>query len=216
MRKLAVLVLALCLVMAMIALYVTRDTPFPPLQDGDVILQTSTSNQASAILVATASPYTHIGIIKHTKRGVVVIEAAKTVKETALSSWISHGVLKRVAIYRNPNLTPEQKKLIIYSIQPLYGKTYDMFFSFDNDSIYCSELVYRAYEAAGIHIGEVQSIAELNFDNMLVKKLIKRRWQQHPICQARHYHFTQCYHYLLKQAVVTPTSIAKDKQFTKI
>lgn len=215
MKKL-VLFVSVCLVAIAIALYITKDTLYPPLQDGDLIFQTSTSNQAGAILAATASPYIHVGIIKHTKQGVVVIEAAETVRETPLKTWVDHGILKRVAIYRNPHLTAKQKQLIISSIQPLYGKTYDIFFLFDNDSVYCSELVQRAYKAAGISIGKVQDIAELNLDNILVKRLIKRRWQQHPVCKAQHYSFTQCYHYILKQTVVTPVSITKDKQFIQV
>jgi hypothetical protein len=49
----------------------------------------------------------------------------------------------------------------------MYGKPYDIFFSFNNDAIYCSELPYLAYRAAGISIGKIQKGADLHVDNFL-------------------------------------------------
>lgn len=198
------------------SLYATANGHYPPLQNGDLIFQTSTSSQSSAILVATADPFTHMGIIKNDGKSIVVIEAAGKVRETPLKDWVNRGVLKRVAIYRDPKLTPEQAKQVISSANAYYGKSYDIFFSFNNDTIYCSELPYLAYKNAGISIGKVQKISELNFDNALVKKLIKQRWKRHSECKAKKYDFEKCYEYILNQDLVTPASIAKDVQFERI
>ncbi len=157
-----------------------------------------------------------MGIIKNDGKNIVVIEPAGKVKETPLKEWVNRGVLKRVAIYRDPKLTPEQSKQVISSAKTYYGKSYDIFFSFNNDTIYCSELPYLAYKKAGFSIGKVQKISELNFDNALVKKLIEQRWQRHSECKAKKYNFKQCYDYILNQDLVTPASIARDAQFEKI
>ena len=198
------------------ALYATANVSYPPLQDGDLIFQTSTSGQSSAILFATANFYTHMGIIKNDGKNAVVIEAAATVRETALADWVSRGVFRRVAIFRDVSLTPEQAKRVLSSAEGFYGKPYDIFFSLENDAIYCSELPYLAYKAAGIAIGKLQKISDLNIDNFLVKRLIARRWQRHAECALRQYDFEKCYNYILNQDVVTPASIANDNQFKKI
>ncbi len=215
MRKLSVILITF-ISLTIVILYETTNGDYPPLQDGDLIFQTSTSNQSTSILIATANLYTHMGIIKNDDKNIKVIEAAGAVKETPLEDWVNRGVLRRTAIYRDINLTKEQSKYIVSFAKNLYGKPYDIFFSFNNDSIYCSELPYLAYKEAGIFIGKIQKISDLNFDNYLIKKLIKQRWQRHSECKSNSYDFEQCYKYILNQDLVTPASIANDNKFKKI
>jgi hypothetical protein len=205
-----------CLGLAAGGLYAGENHDYPPLQDGDLVFQTSTSSQAMPILIATAHPFTHMGLINHDGGNLVVIEAARTVTATPLVDWIHRGFLRRVAIYRDAKLTKEQKATIIASAKELYGKPYDIFFSFNNDAIYCSELAYLAYKAAGIEIGTIQKMSDLHLDNVFVKRLIRQRWQRDTECTSQHYNFEQCYDYILRQELVTPASIAKDSQFERI
>jgi hypothetical protein len=213
-KMLVVLVLGICLAGG--SLYATANDDLPALLDGDLIFQTSTSAQSSAILIATADPYSHMGIVKNDGKTIKVIEAAGTVKETALREWINRGFLRRVAIYRDPDLTPRHASRILSAAQDLYGRPYDIFFSFNNDAIYCSELPYLTYRAAGITIGKIQKVSELNFDNFLVRKIIQQRWQRHSECTSRRYGFEQCYKHILAQDLVTPASIANDGRFKRI
>ncbi len=220
MRRLAVWgllsVLAVCICVAAGGLYASRGEVLPPLRDGDLIFQTSTSSQSSAILFATADPYSHMGIVKNDGKTLEVIEAARTVGETPLRDWIGRGLLKRVAIYRDPDLTPEQAKRILAAARALYGRPYDIFFSFNNDAIYCSELPYLSYKEAGISIGKVQKVSDLHVDNFLVRRLIRQRWQRDPECTGNGYDFAQCYQHILDQDLVTPASIASDAKFRRI
>ena len=211
----AVLVI-LCVGLAAGGLYAAENQEFPPLRDGDLVFQTSTNPQAMPILIATAHPFTHMGLVAHDGDRIVVIEAARTVTATPLADWISRGFLGRVAINRDPSLTAAQQDKIVAAAKALYGRPYDIFFSFNNDAIYCSELAYLAYKTAGIDIGTVQRVSELHFDNRYVKKLIEQRWARDPECTSRHYNFEQCYDFILHQELVTPASIAKDAQFTRI
>lgn len=215
MKKL-LLVLLLCTGLAAGLLYATTGATYPALQEGDLIFQTTTSNQSTAILLATASIYTHVGIVTKNGNEFAVIEASKSVKETSLEEWTNRGVLKRVAVYRNQSLTPEQATRITSLAKSYYGKPYDIFFSLKDDAFYCSELPYLTYGKAGIQIGKVQKISELNFDNPPVKKLIEKRWQRHPECKAQNYTFEECYEHILNQDIVTPASIARDTQFVEI
>lgn len=157
-----------------------------------------------------------MGIIKSSPSGFVVVEATGVVKETPLRDWVDRGLLNRVAVYRDEALTNEQSQIILSSAEKYYGRSYDIFFSFNNQAIYCSELPYLAFGEAGIRIGRVQKVSDLNFDNALVKKIIEQRWQRHEECIAQNYDFEQCYDHILRQSLVTPASIAEDKQFARI
>lgn len=145
-----------------------------------------------------------------------MIEAVGTVKGTPLKDWVNRALLKRVAIYRDSTLTPAQAKRVLVEAKTYYGRPYDIFFSFNNHAMYCSELPYLAYKGAGISIGKVQKVLELNFDNALVRKLIKSRWQRHEECKSKAYGFEKCFQHILNQDLITPASIAEDPRFEKI
>lgn len=157
-----------------------------------------------------------MGIIRTDGDKTVVIEAGDKVRETPLSAWIHRGRLQRTAVYRLPNLTPRQKDEILASAKSLYGKPYDIFFSFNNDAIYCSELPYLAFRAAGISLGRLQKVSELNIDNWLVKNLIEKRWERDQECKVAGFTFEQCYKHILDQDLVTPSSIAHDPKLNLI
>ena len=188
----------------------------PSLKDGDVVLQSTPDPQAIAIALASISPYTHTGLIKMTERGPMVIQAAQTVRETPLDAWIAQGVWKRFSVYRHKDLTPEQGKRIVAEAKKYYDKRYDIYFSFDNDQIYCSELPYLAYRDAGLDIGKVQKISELHVDNRFAKELIEQRWEKHPQCIGKGYTFQQCYDVIMAVTLITPDSITEDARFERI
>ena len=188
----------------------------PPLQDGDLVFQTSKSSQSAAIFAATANPFTHMGIVRDDHGKFLVIEAGATVREVPLESWVKRGVMGRVAVYRDPTLTGDQAERVISAAQALLGRPYDIFFSFDNEAIYCSELPYLAFGSAGIVIGQREKVRDLHFDNALVRKLIETRWRSHPHCKADGYDFERCFQVILDQDVVSPASIASDPRFRLI
>jgi hypothetical protein len=197
-------------------LYATAGERMPPLKDGDLIFQTSTSDQSAAILAASGSLYSHMGVIKQAPDGLKVIEAAATVRETPLSKWIARGLLRRVAVYRDPELTVSQAQKIIAESEALIGRSYNIFFSFETDAIYCSELPWIAYGKAGIALGKVEKISDLNVDNLLARRLIERRWRQHPACRARGLDLADCSRLILDQTLITPASIARDPKLTLV
>jgi hypothetical protein len=190
--------------------------PLPPLEDGDIVLQTSLHPQSGGILIGTASLYSHMGIIKRTPQGPVVIEAAGRVEETPFHQWIRQGALKRITIYRYPGLSETQRARLFAAAKEYYGRPYDIFFSFSSDAIYCSELVYLAYKNIGLPLGAVQKVKALHFDNPWVKELIEQRWKRHPECKAKRYDFEQCYQHILEQELISPASIAADTRLQRI
>lgn len=197
-------VLACIVVLA--AIMVLRITARPPaLRDGDLIFQSSHSGQSTAIFAATHSLYTHMGIIAHRGAEIVVIEAAGPVRETPLKAWVRHGRFGRYAVFRR-NLSDAQTTAILKAARALEGRPYDLFFSFDNRAIYCSELPFIAYCAAGIDIGRVQKVADLHIGG-LAKGLIDKRWRSDPDCAELD--TGRCYDHIMQQSLITPVAISR-------
>jgi Permuted papain-like amidase enzyme, YaeF/YiiX, C92 family len=191
----------------------------PLLKNGDIVFQTSRSSQSSAILLASLSAYSHMGLIEISGDGTAfVVEAVGPVKATVLDDWIRHGLGGRIAIRRMKTLTPQQGQSILQAAHKYDGLPYDLFFLSSTDQIYCSELVNLAFSnGASLSLGKIQKAKELYLDNFAAKRLIKRRWQKHPLCQtADTTTFESCYTKILEQELVTPESIFNDQKLDLI
>lgn len=154
------------------------------IHDGDLIFQTSNSNQSKAIQLATHSQYSHMGIIYEHKGQYFVYEAIQPVKLTPLDAWIDRGlndhyVIKRL---RNSEQLLTQKALTQMSIigDQYKGYDYDLYFEWSDDRMYCSELVWKIYkEALNIEIGELQKLSEFDLSNDLVQQKMQERYGEH-------------------------------------
>lgn len=191
-------------------LYTIGEAELPPLRNGDIVFQTTWTNQSMAIALASGSVYIHTGLIELTPSGPIVIEAGQVVRETPLHQWISGGILKRFALYRYKNLTSSQEASLVKAARVYEGKPYDFYFSFDNDAIYCSELIYLAYRDSGLPLGKIEQIGSLSINNRFAKKLIEQRWRDYPKCKGKNYDFEQCYSVILAQTLVTPYGLTQD------
>ncbi len=201
-------------------LYFTEATAanLPPLKAGDLIFQTSTSSQSLAILLASNSAYSHMGMIEFAANGEpMVLEAAGPVRSVPLNSWIKHGLGHRITIKRYVGLTEEVATDILRAAHKYDGLPYDIFFLPDKDHIYCSEIVRLAYsEGANVDIGKMQKVSELNLDNFAARKVIARRWKKDPICQSTDETFESCFAKVQQQELITPQSIADDTNLQTI
>ena len=56
-------------------------------------------------------------------------------------------------------------------------KSYDIYFEWSDDKIYCSELVWKIYkETLNIEIGDLQELREFDLTNEIVKNKMKERY----------------------------------------
>jgi hypothetical protein len=185
----------------------------PPLQNGDLVFQTSQSSQSLAILAASHSAYTHMGIIQLDAEGhPFVVEATGPVKTGPLQDWIKKGVGGRIAIKRMKALPGESAAKILAAAHVYDGLPYDKFFLSAKNEIYCSELVSLAFkEGAEITLGRSQKVKDLAIDNFAVRNIMQKRWRAYPLCQPNEsYNFESCFKIILEQELVTPASIAVD------
>ena len=151
------------------------------LKDGDLIFQTSLSNQSKAIQAATKSKWSHCGIIYKEGNSYYVFEAIQPVTNTPLKEWIargegSHYVVKRLK-EADKLLTPETLQKMKAAGKSFAGKDYDLYFGWSDDRIYCSELIWKIYKrGAGIEIGIQQQLKDFNLTNQRVKQKLKERY----------------------------------------
>ena len=151
------------------------------LQNGDIIFQTSQSKQCTAVQIATRSIYSHCGIIYIEKNNVYVYEAVGPVKMTPFSEWIQHGKDSKYVVKRLKNastqLTPAIFSKVKASGEKYKGKSYDLYFGWSNEKIYCSELVWKIYkQGANIEVGKLQKLKEFDLSSKEVKAIIKERY----------------------------------------
>lgn len=160
------------------------DTPkSEELKDGDIIFQTSKSNQSKAIQLATNSKYSHCGLIFKRKSGKdewSVIEAVQPVKWTPLTEWINRGkdghyVVKR--LITDPMIPNEMLKELRIISESYLGKDYDIHFDWSDDKIYCSELVWKSYYRLNeFEVGELEQLKDFDLSNNVVKQKLKERY----------------------------------------
>lgn len=150
-------------------------------RNGDIIFQTSKSNQSKAIQLATNSKYSHMGIIYKIDNQLYVFEAIEPVSLTPLTRWINRGEHKKYVIKRLKNsneiLTPEVLSKMKLIGEQYKGKHYDLYFEWSDHKIYCSELVWKIYKkGAGIEIGKLEKLSSFDFSSNEVKQKMKERY----------------------------------------
>jgi hypothetical protein len=153
----------------------------PEVRDGDLIFQTSKSSQSLAIQRATGSPYSHMGLIFNRDGKPYVFEAVATVRFTPLDQWIARGVDGHYVVKRlrdaSKTLTPAAVDKLRVASAKFEGRPYDLAFDWSDSRIYCSELVWKAYDRAlGIRIGGLQKVRDFNLTDSAVKAKMRERY----------------------------------------
>ena len=96
------------------------------LRDGDIIFQTSRSEQSTAIQKATHSQYSHMGIVFFRNGSPHVYEAIKTVQYTPLKKWIARGEGGHYVVRRLREASGESGGKARGSILPVAGQGFNV------------------------------------------------------------------------------------------
>ncbi|MDX2011336.1 MAG: YiiX/YebB-like N1pC/P60 family cysteine hydrolase [Myxococcaceae bacterium] len=168
--------------------------PTPALRTGDVVFHTSTSSRSALIRKASSSPYSHVGLVEVADDGVFVIEAVQPVSRTPWKRWRARGVGGKVTVMRARDVSAEQLAQVVSAAKAELGKPYDARYRWDDERLYCSELVAKAFSRAlGVSLGEQQTVASLNLSKADLE--LGRSLGVEP-----------------QQTLVTPASLAGDAQ----
>jgi hypothetical protein len=148
--------------------------PIEEVKEGDVIFQTSQSQQSPLIQIATRSKISHCGIIVMRNGKPYVLETLKTLVVTPLDKFIARGEGGKYWLKRS------NKENIKIKYGSYLGKPYDLAFKFDNGKFYCSELIYDIYKnQLGIELCEPKKVSDyliLGTDKLpQIEKAMKKR-----------------------------------------
>ena len=149
-------------------------------QDGDIIFQASRSEQSKVIEQATNSPYSHCGIIFYDNGNPYVYEAVQSVGKRKLNDWVSNGVDGAYKVMRLKDSTlltiGNIKKMKTFAISQ-FGKNYDIYFSWNENEWYCSELVWKTYMIVlSVELAHPKELREFNIDLPIVRKTMAKRY----------------------------------------
>lgn len=153
------------------------------LQEGDIIFHKSQSGQGPALRILTESEWTHTGIILGERGRYYVMEASSTVKLTPLQEFINRGnrghyIIRRLDP-RYGTMDAAAKLRLRAALEPMLGKQYDIWFQWSDSTIYCSELVWKAYQRAlNVEVGQVQRFREFPLDHPAAREMIRRRYTE--------------------------------------
>ncbi|WP_257232146.1 YiiX/YebB-like N1pC/P60 family cysteine hydrolase [Acinetobacter sp. YH01020] len=86
--------------------------------------------------------------------------------------------------------------------QNRYGSPYDIYFEWDDRAIYCSEIVWKAYQhALGIELSPLQQLKQFDLKQNEVQRLMRQRYGQN---------------ILLNEQVIAPKAIYDSKLLKEI
>ncbi|MBI5441823.1 MAG: hypothetical protein HY900_11510 [Deltaproteobacteria bacterium] len=149
------------------------------LRDGDLVFQRESGSDPSALQRATASPYTHVGMVLFRGGKPYVFEALETVRYTPLSAWTERGPGLIVKRLRDADrlLPPAAVRRLRAQAALLEGRPYDSDFRWSDDRIYCSELVWKLYDRVlGVQLGTPKKFREFDLDDPVVAEELRRRY----------------------------------------
>jgi len=119
------------------------------LRPGDVVFQTSRSEQGRVIREVTGSPWSHVGIVLERGDELWVLEAVSPVRWTRLEVWRRHGAGHRVLARRlDRELSARELAALTREGERLLGRPYDTRFEWGDERLYCSELVFLVFQRA--------------------------------------------------------------------
>ena len=173
--------------------------------EGDIVFQ-SLPNPAGMDLVdaiegTTSSPYSHCGMVFQEGGEWKVIEAIGPVKITPLKSYVARGRGGKVWAYRLDESNRKHVPAALNAMRKDLGKPYDPRYRFDDEAIYCSELIWRGWKAAtGEELGSAVTLGSLN-------------WKPYqPVIEA----IEGRGNLPLDREMITPRDLAKAKELTRV
>jgi hypothetical protein len=147
------------------------------LQDGDIVFSGCAEGQGAAISAATGSPITHCGIVFKKEGRWMVFEAVQPVSVTTFENFITRVKKGTFAVRRlKTAASPESYQKASQWAASQIGHDYDVLFGWEDKKLYCSELVWKFYQQAGIELCPLRKFRDYDLQHPAVKKMIEQRY----------------------------------------
>lgn len=146
-------------------------------EEGDIVFSRSDGGQAEAIIAATGSPITHCGVVFSKNGRLMVLEAVQPVGMVALDDFISRSTAGTVTArrLRTPPAVERFREALTWA-EAQVGKNYDARFLWNDEQLYCSELVWKIYHHAGIELCAPRRFRDYDLEKPAVRKIINERF----------------------------------------
>ncbi len=171
-------------------------------QEGDVIFQSLPHVPVVwAIEGITGSPYSHCGIVGRHKGEWVIYEAYRGVSATPLKSFLMRGRGGGFAVYRLNADSRGHIPTTLACCETYLGRPYDIHYQLDDEKIYCSELISKAFRDAsgGQLLGALSRFGDM-------------RWQPYEILIRQ----IEKGDVPVDREMITPVGLAKARQLTPV
>ena len=168
---------ATCVILAISAVVAAQESTATDWREGDIVFSGSAAGQGGAIIAATGSPYTHCGIVFLSDGKPMVLEAVQPVSVVSLETFKSRckpGTF-RIRRLKSP-LTAANYQVARTWAAAQVGKNYDARFRWDDDALYCSELVWKIYQHGGVELCAPRRFRDYHLDDPKVRKIIEERY----------------------------------------
>ncbi len=133
--------------------------------EGDLLFQSLPHGElVEAIETITESPWSHCGILVRQDDQWFVAESIGYVRYTPLYLWVLRGRGSRVDAFRVKDFARLGMPRLTSELRKVEGRPYDYRYAPDDKEIYCSELIYKAFDRAyQLKIGTWEKFGSLNW-----------------------------------------------------
>ncbi len=134
-------------------------------REGDVLFQSLPHGALTdAIEGSTHSPWSHCGIVARENDEWVVYEAYERVQKTPLRAFWNRTRQFQFAVYRFDERFDKDIHAVLDKVKVYLGLPYDAKYEMDDEKIYCSELIYKAFrDVTGESPGKLVRLGDLNW-----------------------------------------------------
>ena len=137
--------------------------------------------RAIALATEASGPTLHRTMERYVDR----LRGGRPVKATPLDEWVKHGTNGHFVAKRwkeaDEQLDPETTMNLRKAADRFMGRAYDLQFGWSDETIYCSELVWKMYaEALNIELCKPTPMRDHALGSAVVQRTIKERYGSTP------------------------------------
>jgi len=128
-------------------------TPESHLKEGDIVFR----GTGIGVAALTLSKWTHCGVVHNENGKWVVVEANQGVQKTPYNKWCKFPYIIKVKRAKG-GLSEANQNKVYQKLKTFMGRRYDKSYGWSDEKLYCSELVWKAYNNAGIELSKPRTI----------------------------------------------------------